>query len=75
MSDSETELRQLVDALPQYEDQIRYWDSQLQAISDVRADIAQAQETLICLLTGIRTEVFVVSSSLNCSLVEEITLT
>ena len=46
MSDSETELRQLVDALPQYEDQIRYWESQLQAISNVRADIVQAQETL-----------------------------
>ena len=46
MSDSETELRQLVDALPQYEDQIRYWESQLQAIANVRADITQAQETL-----------------------------
>ena len=46
MSDSETELRQLVDALPQYEDQIRYWESQLQAISNVQTDIIQAQETL-----------------------------
>ncbi len=46
MSDSATELQQLVDALPQYEDQIRYWESQLQAISNVRADIVQAQETL-----------------------------
>ena len=46
MSDSGTELQQLVDALPQYEDQIRYWESQLQAISNVRADIVQAQETL-----------------------------
>ena len=46
MSDSETELRQLVDALPQYEDQIHYWESQLQAIANVRADITQAQETL-----------------------------
>ena len=46
MSDSDTELQQLVDALPQYEDQIRYWESQLQAISNVRADVVQAQETL-----------------------------
>tara|TARA_B100000586_G_C19965573_1_gene365615 strand:- start:290 stop:715 length:426 start_codon:yes stop_codon:yes gene_type:complete len=46
MSDSDTELQQLVDALPQYEDQIRYWESQLQAISNVRADVAQAKETL-----------------------------
>ena len=46
MSESEIELQQLVDALPQYEDQIRYWESQLQAIANVRADIIQAQETL-----------------------------
>jgi prefoldin alpha subunit len=46
MSDSDAELQQLVDALPQYEDQIRYWESQLQAISNVRADVVQAQETL-----------------------------
>ena len=46
MSDSATELQQLVDVLPQYEDQIRYWESQLDAISNVRADIVQAQETL-----------------------------
>ena len=46
MSESEIELQQLVDALPQYEDQIRYWESQLQAIANVRADITQAQETL-----------------------------
>ncbi len=46
MNGSDTELQQLVDALPQYEDQIRYWESQLQAISNVRADIVQAQETL-----------------------------
>ena len=44
MGDSGTELQQLVDAL-QYEDQIRYWESQLEAISNVRADIVQAQET------------------------------
>ena len=46
MGDSATELQQLVDVLPQYEDQIRYWESQLEAISNVRADILQAQETL-----------------------------
>ena len=46
MGDSAAELQQLVDVLPQYEDQIRYWESQLEAISNVRADIVQAQETL-----------------------------
>ena len=46
MAESERELQQLVDALPQYENQIRYWESQLEAISNVRADIFQAQETL-----------------------------
>ena len=46
MGDSAAELQQLVDVLPQYEDQIRYWESQLEAISNVRADIRQAQETL-----------------------------
>ena len=46
MTESERELQQLVDALPQYEDQIRYWESQLEAISNVRADIFQAQDTL-----------------------------
>ena len=46
MGDSTAELQQLVDVLPQYEDQIRYWESQLEAISNVRADILQAQETL-----------------------------
>ena len=46
MAGSERELQQLVDALPQYENQIRYWESQLEAISNVRADIFQAQETL-----------------------------
>ena len=46
MTESERELQQLVDALPQYENQIRYWESQLEAISNVRADIFQAQETL-----------------------------
>ena len=46
MGDSAAELQQLVDVLPQYEDQIRYWESQLDAISNVRADIVQAQETL-----------------------------
>ena len=46
MAESERELQQLVDALPQYENQIRYWESQLEAISKVRADIFQAQETL-----------------------------
>ena len=46
MAESERELQQLVDALPQSENQIRYWDSQLEAISNVRADIFQAQETL-----------------------------
>ena len=39
MSDSDAELRRLVNALPQYEDQIRYWESQLDAISNVKADI------------------------------------
>ena len=33
MTESERELQQLVDALPQYENQIRYWESQLEAIS------------------------------------------
>ena len=46
MTESERELQQLVDALPQYENQIRYWESQLEAISNVRADILQAQDTL-----------------------------
>ena len=46
MAESERKLQQLVDALPQYENQIRYWESQLEAISNVRADIFQAQETL-----------------------------
>ena len=46
MGDSAAELQQLVDVLPQYEDQIRYWESQLEAISNVRTDIVQAQETL-----------------------------
>ena len=46
MTESERELQQLVDALPQYEDQIRYWESQLEAISNVRADIFQARDTL-----------------------------
>ncbi len=50
MGDSTAELQQLVDVLPQYEDQIRYWESQLEAISNVRADIVQAQETLNGLL-------------------------
>ena len=49
MSDSDVELRRLVNALPQYEEQIRYWESQLDAISNVKADIFQAQDT-ICLL-------------------------
>ena len=39
-------IRDRVDALPQYENQIRYWESQLEAISNVRADIFQAQDTL-----------------------------
>ena len=46
MSDSDVELRRLVNALPQYEEQIRYWESQLDAISNVQADIIQAKETL-----------------------------
>ena len=46
MDESAKELQQLVDALPQYEKQIRYWESQLEAISNVRADIFQAQDTL-----------------------------
>ena len=46
MTESDRELKQLVDALPQYENQIRYWESQLEAISNVRADIFQAQDTL-----------------------------
>ena len=46
MDESEKELQQLVDALPQYENQIRYWESQLEAISNVRSDIFQAQDTL-----------------------------
>ena len=46
MTESERELQQLVDALPQYENQIRYWESQLEAISNVKADIFQAQDTL-----------------------------
>ena len=46
MDESAKELQQLVDALPQYENQIRYWESQLEAISNVRFDIFQAQDTL-----------------------------
>ena len=44
MSDSDAELRRLVNALPQYEEQIRYWESQLDAISNVKADIFQAED-------------------------------
>ena len=40
------QLRQLVDALPRYEEQIRYWESQLEAISNVKTDIFQAQDTM-----------------------------
>ena len=46
MTESERQLRQLVDALPRYEEQIRYWESQLEAISNVKTDIFQAQDTL-----------------------------
>ena len=46
MTESERELQQLVDALPQYENQIRYWESQLEAIYNGKADIFQAQDTL-----------------------------
>ena len=46
MSDSDVELRRLVNALPQYEEQIRYWESQLDAISNVKTDIFQAQDTI-----------------------------
>ena len=46
MDESERELQQLVDALPQYENQVRYWESQLEAISNVRNDVYQAQETI-----------------------------
>jgi len=46
MDESAKELQQLVDGLPQYENQIHYWESQLEAISNVRADIFQAQDTL-----------------------------
>ena len=46
MTESERQLRQLVDALPRYEEQIRYWEPQLEAISNVKTDIFQAQDTL-----------------------------
>ena len=46
MSNSKSELQQLVDVLPQYENQLRYWESQLEAVSNVKTDIYQAQETL-----------------------------
>ena len=46
MSDSDVELRRLVNALPQYEDQIRYWESQLDAVANVKTDIFQAQDTI-----------------------------
>ena len=46
MADSVDNLQRLVDALPEYENQIRYWESQLDAISNVHADIIQAKETL-----------------------------
>ena len=46
MNDSVDNLQRLVDALPEYENQIRYWESQLDAISNVHADIIQAKETL-----------------------------
>ncbi len=46
MTDSIDNLQRLVDALPEYENQIRYWESQLDAISNVQADIIQAKETL-----------------------------
>ena len=46
MSDSDVELRRLVNALPQYEEQIRYWESQLDAISNVKTDIFQAEDTI-----------------------------
>ena len=46
MADSVDNLQRLVDALPEYENQIRYWESQLDSISNVHADIIQAKETL-----------------------------
>ena len=46
VADSVDNLQRLVDALPEYENQIRYWESQLDAISNVQADIIQAKETL-----------------------------
>ena len=46
MTDSIDNLQRLVDALPEYENQIRYWESQLDSISNVHADIIQAKETL-----------------------------
>ena len=46
MSDSDVELRRLVNVLPQYEDQIRYWEAQLDAVTNVKTDIFQAQDTI-----------------------------
>ena len=46
VADSVDNLQRLVDALPEYENQIRYWESQLDSISNVHADIIQAKETL-----------------------------
>jgi len=46
MSNSDVELRKLVNVLPQYEEQIRYWESQLDAITNVKTDIFQAQDTI-----------------------------
>ena len=61
MTESDRQLRQLVDALPRYEEQIRYWESQLEAISNVKTDIFQAQDTMKGMLDSKHKIVFAIS--------------
>mgnify|MGYP003310774594 FL=1 len=68
MSDSDAELRRLVNALPQYEEQIRYWESQLDAISNVKADIFQAQDTINGMIKSAKSNEMLVPVGHNTSI-------
>ena len=68
MSDSDAELRRLVNALPQYEEQIRYWESQLDAIANVKADIFQAQDTINGMIKSAKSNEMLVPVGHNTSI-------
>ena len=68
MSDSDAELRRLVNALAQYEEQIRYWESQLDAISNVKADIFQAQDTINGMIKSAKSNEMLVPVGHNTSI-------